>query len=146
MLCSPEAIAKAVTLVAPSDLYRPVHATIFAAIETLHARGEKADAVTVADECRQLGAALEDPGLLVHLLASTPNFTQVGHYGQIVVRHSTSRRLMGLASDAGDRLAAYADPYELADELQAKLGQLDLPVTSDRQQGGGTGRGAWFVA
>jgi hypothetical protein len=90
--------------------------------------------VTVADELRQMGAPLEDPGVLVSLMNSTPNFTQVGHYGQIVVRHSTARRLMGLASEVGDRIAAYADPYEVSDELQAKLGQLDIPVTSDRQQ------------
>ena len=134
MLISPDAVAKAVDLVDASDFYRPAHGQIFAAIESLYRGGAKCDAVTVADELRQMGATLDDPGVLVSLMNCTPSFTQVGHYGQIVVRHSVARRLMGLASEVGDRIAAYADPYEVADELHAKLGQLDVPVTSDRQQ------------
>ena len=134
MLLSGDAIGRAVDLIGAADFYRPAHGNIFGAIEALYRRGEKSDTVTVADELRQMGATLEDPSVLVSLMNFTPNFNQVGHYAQIVVRHSTARRLMGLASDVGDRIAAYADPYELVDELQAKLGQLDMPVTSDRQQ------------
>lgn len=136
MLISSEATARAVDLVAPGDFYRPAHGHIFAAIEAIYRRGEKCDAVTVSDELRRSGMleAVGDLSIFMTLMNSTPSPSQVTHYGQIVVRHSVARRIAGLATETVDRVAAYADPYDLADELAAQLAAIDMPVTSDRQQ------------
>lgn len=136
MLLSTDATAKAVDLVTSADFYRPAHGLIFAAIESLYRRGESVDAVTVMDELQRTCGieSIEDPGIFISLQANTPSITHVSHYGQIVVRHSVARRLSGVAREAADRIGAWADPYDLADELQAQLAAIDMPAISDRQQ------------
>ena len=63
-------------------------------------------------------------------LAGVPSPAQVGHYGEIVVRHSAARRIAALTGTAADRIAAFADPYDLADELQSQLAAIDKVRTT----------------
>jgi hypothetical protein len=136
MLLSAEATAKAAGLIRSGDFYKPAHGHIFAAIENLYRRGEASDAVTVGDELRRLGTfeLIGNPGIFTTLQANTPGIPQVTHYAQIVVRHAVARNLAAITGQASDRIAAYADPYELADEIQAQLAAIDMPAVSERQQ------------
>src|SRR6185437_5396692 len=70
----------------------------------------------------------------VGLLAHSPSPSHVTHHGQIVVRHASSRRVGEVCAAALDKVSAYADPYELIDEIKAQLATIDLPAISDRQQ------------
>lgn len=136
MLLDGHALAKAVDLVQPVDFYKPANGHIFAAMDALYRRGEKCDSVTVADELQRNGTLelVGDPSQFIGLMAGVPSPAQVGHYGEIVVRHSAARRIAALTASAADRIAAFADPYDLADELGAQLAAIDMPVTSERQQ------------
>lgn len=135
-LLDANALAKALMFVHPEDFYKPANGHIFAAMDALYRRGEKADSVTVTDELQRAGLleAVGEPNQFIGLMAGVPSTAQVGHYGEIVVRHAAARRIAGIASLAADRVAAFADPYELADDLQAQLAAIDMPVTSERQQ------------
>ena len=57
MLLSRDAIADAVNLIRPEHFYRPAHAHVYEAVCSLYAKGEPADAVTVAAELNRLGVA-----------------------------------------------------------------------------------------
>lgn len=136
MLLSSDAIAKAVDLVNAADFYKPAHGHIFAAIESLYRRGEPVDAVTVADELQRIGlfGGIGEPTIFQHLMTATPGPHHIQHYGQIVTRHATARSIDSLATEVKDRVAAFADPYELADEIQTRIAAIDMPALSDRQQ------------
>ena len=136
MLLSGDATAQALKLVQAGDFYRPANGHIFAAIESLYRRGLPVDSVTVADELQRNGSLelVGDPGIFIHLLATTPGVAHVSHYGQIVVRHSVARHLDSVVHRVSDQIGAWADPYELADEIQAELGAIDMPVVAGKQR------------
>ncbi|MCL4413869.1 MAG: replicative DNA helicase, partial [Actinobacteria bacterium] len=69
MLLSRDAIADALERTSAEDFYKPAHGQIFRAITSLYARGEPADAVTVAEELRRGSGdeAMPDPSVLVSL-------------------------------------------------------------------------------
>ncbi|HUZ18963.1 MAG TPA: replicative DNA helicase [Acidimicrobiales bacterium] len=104
MLLSRDAIAVAVERCAPEDFYKPSHAHIFSAITSLYARGEPADAVTVAEELRRAGVLEETGGAaaLVALQSNTPSISSAGRYGGIVEEHALLRRLIGVAHEIAE--------------------------------------------
>ena len=137
MLLSNAAASRAIDLVRPADFYRPAYGHIFAAIESLFRRGSEIDGVTVSDELARFGlssAIEDDPGIIVRLIAQTPTITAVNHYAEIVVRHSTSRRVAFIARSAQERIAERVDPYELIDTLHSELASIDIPVSLEGQQ------------
>jgi replicative DNA helicase len=102
MLMSPSAIGAVSDILTAGDFYRPDHAAVYRAISDLYARGEPADAVTVA-------AALNGQGLLARiggaqylhtLMAQVPNAASVGYYARLVQRCAEDRNLI----DAGTRI------------------------------------------
>jgi replicative DNA helicase len=104
MLLSRDAIAAAFEVCSAADFYRPAHARIFEAIATLYARGEPADAVTIAEHLRRTGA-LEDaggPALLVSLQANTPAVSSAPHYARIVEENALLRRLIGVSQEIAE--------------------------------------------
>jgi replicative DNA helicase len=136
MLLSQAATERAVELVQAADFYKPAHGHIFAAMDSLYRSGRKIDAVTVVDELRSFGLldSIGDPSIFVSLQANTPSIANAIEYAQIVVRHSTGRRMMQLAGEATNRLAEYADPYEMAEQLKDGIANIDFPVTMDHQE------------
>lgn len=137
MLLSREATAKVIELVRAGDLYQPANAHIFTAIETLYRRGDPVDAITVTDELRhngQLDQLPDGPSTFISLQRNTPSIPNAMHYGQIVVKHSTARRLSQIAAEMSNRVFDFEDPYELREEAQAQLAMIDVPVTTDRQE------------
>src|SRR3954451_5083850 len=71
MMLSKDAIADVVEVVRPNDFYRPAHQLVYEAILDLYARGEPADAVTVAAELTRSGQLVRVGGAVyLHTLIS----------------------------------------------------------------------------
>ena len=124
MLLSRDAIAVAVEGVGGDDFYRPSHGHIFAAITSLYARGEPADAVTVAEEMRRLGTLDPSGGIstLVSLQANTPAISSVSRYARIVQEHAQLRRLIGTAYEIAEM------GYQLPSDVVATLDRAEAMV------------------
>ena len=127
MLLSKDAIADVLEQLRPSDFYRPAHETIFTAILDLYARGEPADAVTVAAELERRGLSrrIGGPTYLHTLIATVPTAANAGYYATIVAEKALLRRLV----EAGTRVVQYG--YAGADG--ADLGQGDRSVRGQRR-------------
>ncbi len=124
MLLSRDAIAVGVEAVGPDDFYKPSHANVFAAITSLYARGEPADAVTVSEELRR-GGILEASGgtsALLSLQADTPAISSAPRYARIVEDHSMLRRLIGAAYEIAEI------GYELPSDVAAAVDQAEALV------------------
>ncbi|TWJ06495.1 replicative DNA helicase [Stackebrandtia albiflava] len=102
MLLSKDAIADVVEILNSNDFYKPAHAIIYDAICDKYAKGEPADAITLA-------AALADSGDLgkigggpyLHtLIASVPTAANASYYARIVSERAILRRLI----EAGTRV------------------------------------------
>jgi replicative DNA helicase len=96
MLVSKEAIANVLEVLQPADFYKPAHGQIFETILGLYARGEPADAITVADELGRQGF-LESIGgkPYIHgLLEAYPTAGSAGNYARIIDEHALLRRLI----------------------------------------------------
>jgi replicative DNA helicase len=96
MLLSKDAIADVVEILRSGDFYRPAHATIFEAVVDLFARGEPADAVTVAASLdqRQELARVGGAPYLHTLLNSVPTAANAAYYARIVSERAILRRLV----------------------------------------------------
>src|SRR5450759_902762 len=84
MLLSRDAIIAGSDRCTAEDFYKPAHGHIFSAIASLHARGQAADPVTVADELRrsELLDAVGDASVLISLQVNTPSTANASHYAQ----------------------------------------------------------------
>ncbi len=136
MLLSKDAIADVVERLRPDDFYTPAHELIYDAILDLYARGEPADAVTVAAQLdkratlRRIGG-----GPYLHTLISTvPTAANAGYYAGIVAEKAVLRRLV----TAGTRVVQYgyagaegADVAEVVDRAQAEMYDVTQRRTSD---------------
>ncbi len=124
MLLSRDAIAVAVEDVSADDFYRPSHGHIFAAITSLYARAEPADAVTVSEEMRRLGTLDPAGGIsaLVSLQANTPAISSASRYARIVQEHAQLRRLIGTAYEIAEM------GYQLPTDVVAALDRAEAMV------------------
>ena len=86
MMLSKDAIADVLEKLRPGDFYRPAHQNVYDAVLDLYARGEPADAVTVAAELDRRGLLRRMGGALyLHTLISTvPTAANAGYYAGIV--------------------------------------------------------------
>ncbi|MGO8877396.1 MAG: replicative DNA helicase [Acidimicrobiales bacterium] len=124
MLLSRDAIAVAVEEVSADDFYKPSHAHIFSAVTALYARGEPADAVTVAEEMRRHGTLEASGGAsaLISLQANTPAISSAGRYARIVQEHAVLRRLIGVAYEIAEI------GYELPADVVAAVDRAEAMV------------------
>lgn len=101
ILIDPEAMVRVSTLVRPEDFYRETHGIIYGAALELHERRQPADFVTLRDALEQRGQ-LELVGgtaYLTTLVNSVPTSAHAEHYGRIVQRTATLRRLIEAATE-----------------------------------------------
>ncbi|WP_304658891.1 replicative DNA helicase [Mycobacteroides abscessus] len=126
MLLSKDAVADVIERLGPHDFYKPSHQTIFRAVLDLYARGEPADAVTVAAELDRQGRLRRVGGApyLHTLIATVPTAANAGYYAGIVAERAVLRRLV----EAGTRVVQYgysgadgADVDEVVDRAQAEI-------------------------
>jgi replicative DNA helicase len=134
MLLSKDAIADVVESLKVEDFYRPAHATVYAAILDLYARGEPADAVMVAGELTKSGeiARIGGASYLHTLVSMVPTAANASYYAEIVTERAVLRRMV----TAGTRIvqmgyAAEGDVYDLVDRAQAEVYDLTSGRTSE---------------
>jgi replicative DNA helicase len=104
MLLSRDAVSVGLEKLAAEHFYKPAHGHVFAAINSLSARGNAIDAVTVAEELRRadLLEAIGGSAVLIDLQAGTPSTSNAAMYATIVYEHFMLRRLIGVAGEIAD--------------------------------------------
>jgi replicative DNA helicase len=135
MLLSKDAISDVIEVIRPQDHYRPAHQIIHEVILDLYARGEPADAVTVAAEVTKQGDLSRIGGApyLHTLIASVPTAANAGYYARIVRERAILRRLV----EVGTRIVQLGysgdgDADDLVDRAQAEVyGVTERRVTED---------------
>jgi len=135
MMLSKDAIADVVEVLRAQDFYRPAHETVFDSITDLYARGEPADAVTVAGELTRRGdlGRIGGHAYLHTLISSVPTAANAGYYARIVHERAVLRRLvaagtkivqLGYAADGGDVEeivnSAQAEIYAVSERRQSE--------------------------
>ncbi|GAA1707532.1 replicative DNA helicase [Kribbella yunnanensis] len=135
MMLSKDAIADVIETLRGTDFYRPAHESVFDAITDLYARGEPADAITVAAELTKRGDMARIGGApYVHtLVASVPLAANAGYYAHIVREKAILRRLV----EAGTKIvqlgyAGEGEVDDVVDEAQAEIYSVtDKRTTED---------------
>jgi replicative DNA helicase len=123
LLLTREALAEGLAHATADDLYRPAHAQLFAAMASLHARGEPVDPVTLRAEMRPADLeGLGGAGALVSLMAACPSTSGAGRYAGIVARAAARRRAIAALAEATE--AAYAGDDEGAREALAEAADV----------------------
>ncbi|TDU89980.1 replicative DNA helicase [Kribbella voronezhensis] len=124
MMLSKDAIADVIETLRGTDFYRPAHEIVFDAITDLYARGEPADAITVAAELTKRGEMTRIGGApYVHtLVASVPLAANAGYYAHIVREKAILRRLV----EAGTKIvqigyAGEGEVDDVVDQAQAEI-------------------------
>lgn len=124
MMLSKDAIADVIETLRGTDFYRPAHESVFDAITDLYARGEPADAITVAAELAKRGEMARIGGApYVHtLVASVPLAANASYYSHIVREKAILRRLV----EAGTKIvqlgyAGEGEVDDVVDEAQAEI-------------------------
>jgi replicative DNA helicase len=99
-MLSKEAIIKIADLVKPKDFYHPAHETIYETIIDLYENREPIDLLSLSNRLKEKGKLEEIGGqsYLTTLVNSVPTAAHIDHYGKIVQKKSTLRRLIDAAS------------------------------------------------
>ncbi|UGQ15481.1 replicative DNA helicase [Yinghuangia sp. ASG 101] len=133
-MLSKDAIADVVENLKPADFYRPAHEMVYNAVLDLYARGEPADAVTVAAELTKRGEIGRVGGApyLHTLISSVPTAANAEYYARIVREQAVLRRLV----EAGTRIvqmgyAADGDVDEIVNGAQAEVYAVTEQRTSE---------------
>ncbi|WP_049797665.1 replicative DNA helicase [Kribbella flavida] len=134
MMLSKDAIADCIETLRGTDFYRPAHESVFDAITDLYARGEPADAITVAAELTRRGEMARIGGApYVHtLVASVPLAANASYYAHIVREKAILRRLV----EAGTKIvqlgyAGEGEVDDVVDEAQAEIYQVTEKRTTE---------------
>lgn len=117
----------------PADFYRPAHETLYAAITSMHGRGEPVDAVTVVSHLLatgQLGAVGGAP--YIHdLLAATPTAANADYYAR-TVRDLAIRRRLIVAGTRVTQLAYSAEGDDTAELVESARAEVDHVTAATR--------------
>ncbi len=124
LLIDPDAVLKVASFLSAEDFYREKNGWLYRAILDLHERREPADFVTLVDELERRNILQEVGGAayLTALINGVPSAVYVEHYGHIVERTATLRRLI----DAAGQIAALA--YEEADDVNEVVDRAEQLV------------------
>ena len=100
LMLSKEAIIKIADMVKPKDFYHPAHETIYETIIDLYENREPIDILSLSNRLKEKGKLEEIGGqsYLTTLVNSVPTAAHIDHYGKIVQKKSTLRRLIDAAS------------------------------------------------
>ena len=131
LLIDPDAIFGVNTFLYGPDFYVEKHRWIYESISTLHERREAIDFVTLCDELerREQLAEIGGAAYITSLINATPTALNVEHYGRIVERTATLRRLIGAAGEIA--ALAYEDTDDV-DEVVDRAEQILFGVSQQR--------------
>ncbi|MDO8617849.1 MAG: replicative DNA helicase [Candidatus Uhrbacteria bacterium] len=121
LLLDKDAMIRVSDVVAPEDFYIDKHRKIFEAMQDLYRRNEPIDLLSLGNRLQERGD-LETVGgraELIGLANAVPTASHVEHYGQIVQKKATLRRLLHAASDIS------ALGYEQAEDVEVVLDQAE---------------------
>ena len=137
MLASPDAVTAVVEIVEARDFYRSTNGLIFDAIVALAARGDPADAITVAAELEKRGqlTRVGGPAYLAGLVGSVLIAANAAYYAEIVRDKAVLRRLV----EASARIAqlgyqGQGDVSEIVDQAQQAVYQVSGVNSADDYQ------------
>jgi replicative DNA helicase len=121
LLLDPQAIVRVAAFLRPDDFYREKNRWVYESAIALYERRDAIDFLTVRDELERNGRLDETGGasFLTSLINVVPTSIHIEHYGRIVERAATRRRLISAASD----IAALA--YDESDEIDATLDKAE---------------------
>ena len=131
LLIDPDAVLKVASFLEAGDFYRERNGWIYRAILDLHERREPADFVTLCDELERNNILQEIGGAayITQLINNVPSAAYVEHYGHIVERTATLRRLI----DAAGQIAALAyEETQEVDEIVDRAEQIVFNVAERR--------------
>lgn len=131
LLIDPDAVYKVNTFLRADDFYVEKHRWIYEGILTLHEQHMAVDLVTLCDELerRERLAEVGGAAYITSLINATPTALNVEHYGHIVERTSTLRRLIGAAGEIA--ALAYQDTDDV-DEVVDRAEQILFGVSQRR--------------
>src|SRR5581483_10694546 len=126
LLIDPEAVSLVADFLQADDFYRDAHRTLYEAILRLYERHEPADFVTVCHELARENKleAVGGESYVASLVSLVPTSGNVEHYGRIVERMATLRRLI----HAGGQIVASAYTEDDADSVLEQAEQLIFTV------------------
>ena len=130
MLLERDAIGKALDLLAPADLYRPIHRTIFEGISDLYSRQQPVDLITLGEWLQQHEQLAQIGGMfyLQTLMSQVPTAAGISHYCGIVRAKAIQRDLIHAAHAITE--AAYAG--ELGMDALLDMSEKRLLTISER--------------
>lgn len=104
LLIDGEAVTDIQGFLKPDDFYRQRNRICYEAVVELFNREEAVNTVTIAHELESKGLLEEVGGsaYLTHLVATVPTSVHIVHFGRLVHRTATMRRLITAASDIAD--------------------------------------------
>ncbi|MDA0232490.1 MAG: replicative DNA helicase [Chloroflexi bacterium] len=119
LLINGHAIADIQGFLKAEDFYRQRNRLCFEAVVELFNRDEAINTVTVSHELESKGLLEEVGGTayLAHLVATVPTSVHVVHFGQLVRRTATMRRLINAASNIAE--IGYADDADVDGALSS---------------------------
>ncbi len=134
LLLDPTCIVQVADFLRAGDFYREKNNWIFAADMALYDRRDSIDVVTLCDELERRGKLADVGGAayILSLMNAVPTAAHVEHYGHIVERCATLRRLISAGSDIV-RLA-----YEEGADVASSLDRAEQLVFGVAQRRGGT--------
>ena len=137
MLTSPDAVNAVVEIIEARDFYRSTNGQIFDAVVALAARGDPADAITVAAELERRGqlARVGGPAYLAGLVGNILIAANASYYAEIVRDKAVLRRLV----EASLKIAqlgyqGQGDVGDIVDEAQQAVYQVSGVSSADDYQ------------
>lgn len=127
LLIDKNAIVKIADWIAPADFYHHNNSVIYEAMIALYSKGDPIDILSVISYLKEQKNLKNVGGksAVTYLATVVPTAGNVVHYGQIVQRNATRRRLISAASDIAELGFAEAEDIEtVMDEAEHKLFQV----------------------
>ncbi|MBI3250442.1 MAG: replicative DNA helicase [Candidatus Andersenbacteria bacterium] len=124
LLIDKDAIVKVADWLAVNDFYRSKYGAMYQAMLDLYAAGDPIDVLSVINRLKEKEQLIEVGGetAVTHLATVVPTAGNVVHYGRIVQRSGTRRRLISAASDISEIAYNEEENIEnIMDESERKL-------------------------
>ena len=120
MLLRPEAALVGVENCNPDDFYVPRNVRIFGAIRNLVSKGSPIDVSLVAAEMMDPSSVVD----MIELMTNCPMASNAIEYAKVVVRYSTSRKMLRQFEEDKTIIQSGGDPLEVASHLEKFIGGL----------------------
>lgn len=119
LLIDGETLGQVSSFLLPDDFYRERNRWCYEAVLELFNRGEAINQVTVAHELESANQIEQVGGsaFLAHVISAVPTSVHIEHYGRLVHRTATMRRLIAAADDIAD--IGYEDSPDIDNALSA---------------------------